>query len=211
MTYADAITRVNEKVRESEAWPSDTSKEAEQLHILYNAGLAVLKSIPMERLTVTDSGAITGTSTGRPGVSSFDFPSTLFKLRPDLGIANYVLDSVVYLPMELVPAKTLLSLGGNRMHKDRVLFSIDREADLFYAQNVTSMVLRHVEKPAYPTDTTDDYMFPTKDNDYELALSLVASHVSVETVPDGAKAQAQQFLALLYGDDTNQVSLADEE
>lgn len=210
MTYADAINRVNQKVRESEAWPSDTSKQAEQLHLLYNAGLAVLKSIPLQRLVLTDSGTITGTATGKNGISRFDFPDTVFKFRDDLGIAYYVLDSVQYRPDEALPPQSLMGLAGSRMHTDRVLFAVDPQSDVWYAQNVTNLVLRHAVKPTYPSAPTDTYMFASEDNDYELAVSLVASHVSVETVPDAGKASAQQFLAMLYGDDELQMSPANE-
>lgn len=200
-TYQDAINRLSEKLRDSEAWPSDASKQSEQLYLLYNAAVAVLRGIPADRLPSVKSVALTSTSISDT-VKEFSLPDSTFFLRADSGISGYYFDEQLYYPSQAIPKESLLSLQDNYMHRGRVLFAINKEAQSFIASNAATAKIRHFPQPGLPALPADPYPL-SDDNDFELAMSVVAAHVSGETIRDSGQSTFQTFLTQLYGDDIN--------
>lgn len=199
-TYANAISRLSEKLRDSEAWPSDSSKEGEQLYLLYNAALAVFKSVPITRLPAKESTALSNKEI-QDNITEFAFPADMLYFRADWGIQKYLFDGRVFFPVQALPYQSLIIFGENSRHRHRKMFAMNRQEKLIYTMNVTEAKVVHVGKPIFPANTATDYPLSEKDNDFELAMSIVAAHVTGETIRDGAQSTFQTFLTQLYGDD----------
>lgn len=200
-TYQDAIDRLDVKLRDAEAWPSDTSKQYEQLYLLYNAAIAVLRGIPASRLSVVTSANLTSEDIGN-GLKEYTLPATTFFLRSDAGIAGYYFDDQLYYPMQAITKESVLALKENYMHQGRVLFSVDKDAQVIIASNTATAKVRHFPQPQRTADPQENYPLD-EGNDYELAMSVVAAHVSGETIRDSGQSTFQTFLTQLYGDDIN--------
>lgn len=198
-TYQDAIDRLSEKLRDSEAWPSDASKQSEQLYLLYNAAIAVLRGIPLSRLPVIESTDLPAVVIAGD-VKEFSLPDTTFFFRPDGGIAGFYFDGKLHYPSQALPKESVLALQGNYMHQGRVLFAVDTAAQSVTAANVEAATTRHFPQPPLPAAPSDTYPLGD-DNDFELAMSVVSAHVSGETIRDSGQSTFQTFLTQLYGDD----------
>lgn len=201
-TYQDAITRLNQKLRDTEAWPDDGSKLEEQLYLLYNAAIAVLKGVPLSRLPQSESGALVDEAIGE-AVKEFALPDDIFFYRTDAGLSALFFDGKLYYPRQAIPKESVVALNDNFMHRGSVLFAVDVAGQKVTASNVASATIRYFPEPAIPANDTEQYPLPDG-NDYELAMSVVSTHVSGETIRDSGQSTFQTFLTQLYGDDINE-------
>lgn len=198
-TYQEAIDRLGQKLRDTEAWPDDASKLSEQLHLLFNAALAVGKSVSLKRLLVVESEALTKSQDPiRADVHRFSFPADIFRLREDLGIDRFLLDDEEYEITEMLPMSSLVRMSETSIHADRVLFSVNLLTRALFAQNVEEAKLLYVKQFTKPANAAADFPLPD-DNDLELAASIVAAHVAGETIRDPAQATFQSLLMQMYG------------
>jgi len=218
ITYDKLIPRLDNELRDEEAWPSGTSKLDEQLNLLYNAALAIGKTLPLARLSLADSSVLSGTSIGQRSEDAYDvvkkypIPNDAFSLRfdtkngpIDLGIAYFLLDGHIVPPDHSIPKNTLLSLGNRKFQGKRKLLALDYGNGLVYASNVTELKVNYVASFTRPKNTTgnpdsyDTLQWPfNDDNDTERAVHLVAAHVSGVTIRDPAMAQFQSMLEETY-------------
>lgn len=217
MTYQEIIPRLDHELRDEEAWPNDTSKILEQINLLYNAALAVGRTVPLGRLPLEESASLTGVQ-AKGVVDRYDLNEAsieIFDLRyapdigvTDMGIAKVRLDAEDYTLDQAIDPKTILSLGNSGFHKNRVLFALDFPNDQIYASNVTALTLYHAQKFTRPTydagspDPNTDYTnldWPLQnDNDTQRVIHIVAAHVSGVTIKDPAGAQFQSLLEQTY-------------
>lgn len=198
-TYQDAIDRLGEKLRNEEAWPDDATKLSEQLHLLYNAAIAVLRGLPAPRLPDVESPTLPDTEVN-DFLSYYDLPTLTFKYRPDSGIKTILLDGDIYFTTMALPLETIKELSKSLMHRDRIMFAFDMPSQRIYATNVTSVKINYFQTPPVPVDGSSTYPL-SDDNDFELAMSVVAAHVSGETIRDSGQSTFQTFLTQLYGED----------
>ena len=214
-TYQDLIGRLDHELRDEEAWPNDTSKIAEQVNLVYNALLAVARTIPLARLTtLTESAALSGVQAkgtvkrydlGQGSINPFDLRYSPEEGVQDMGIAALRLDSVDYNLMQSIGVKAILEAGDGGIQSGRTLFALDFPNDQIYATNVTDFKLYHVPNPTRPKTTTgnadsyDTLDVPLADqNDYQRVIHIVAAHVSGVTIRDSAGAQFQSLLEQTY-------------
>lgn len=205
-TYQEAINRLSQKLRDSEAWPGDSTKLTEQLHLLYNAALAVMRDFPRYRLPDTESSAIAHVSAGA-NLVRYDLPSDVFFLRADLGVKRFIFDSIDYFPHQSVPYDSLFIRQGIgfRMHAGQIVFSFSVDEAAVFSTYVGTFKVVYAQQPTKPVSAATD--FPLRDdNDFEQACSVVAAHVSGETVRDQAQSTFQAFLTQIYGDTREQAS-----
>ena len=200
-TYQQAMSRLGEKLRDSEAWPSDSSKESEQLYLLYNAAIAVLRGIPKSRLTPVVVTDLTVQDVD-DDLKEALLPANCFFFRPDAGIRRYFFDSGLHYTRSSIPTRSIGALKNNYMHKGEVLFAEELESQRIVFTNASAVKILHYPKPMLPGDPTADYPL-ANDNDYELAMAIVSAHVSGETIRDSGQSTFQTFLTQLYGDDIN--------
>lgn len=217
MTYEQLIPRLGHELRDQEAWPSDSTKILEQINLLYNAALAVGRTLPLARLTIVESAALAGT-VAKGVVSRYDLNQAgldIFDLRwapdinvTDMGIAAVRLDGEDFELPQGVSVNAILSVGNGGIQKSRKLFALDFPNDQIYASNVADLKLWHVAKFTRPTydavtpDPVTDYTnldFPLQDdNDTQRVVHIVAAHVSGVTIKDPAGAQFQSLLEQTY-------------
>lgn len=212
-TYDDIIPRLAYELRDEEAWPSDTSKLAEQLNLLYNAALAIGRSIPLGRLTLVESAALTGVLASGTGCNRYDLGEVdAFSDRyskelgiSDFGIASVRLEGVDYNMSLAIPVPSILTIAKQPFQQDQVYFALDFDNAQIYAMNVTELKLFHVPKFVVPATTTgaadssDTLLFPIEnDNDLQRVIHIVAAHVSGVTIKDPAGAQFQALLEQTY-------------
>lgn len=215
MTYQEAIARLDHELRDEEAWPSDTSKIDEQINLLYNALLAVARTIPLGRITtLTESDALTGSvakgtvkryDLGQGSINPFDLRYAPELGIEDMGIAALRLDSIDYNLFQSVSVPAILGAGDGGVQAGRTLFALDFPNDQIYATNVTDFKLYHVPSPTRPQNTSgnadsyDTLAVPLADqNDLQRVIHIVAAHVSGVTIKDTAGAQFQALLEETY-------------
>lgn len=206
MTYANLITRLAYELRDSEAWPTDSSKETEQLNLLYNAGLSVASVVPLGRLTLVESSAITGAAQGSSlkrydlraaGVDLFDTRFSAITKVADMGIAQLRLDSIDHDPRAGISVESIQAVANLDMHSGETFYAVDYDHAQIYASGVSELKLWYAKKPTYPTATSDTWPL-ANDNDTERAVHIVAAHVNGVTVRDPAAAQMQALLQKTY-------------
>lgn len=200
-TYKEAIARISNAVRDKEAWPDDTSKLQEQLNLLFVATVAVGSDIPLGRLTLVTSSALSATSL-RGTTRFFELPSNLFQMRADRGIHSFDMDGDIKFPHQQVQYSTVIMAGQNGFQNHQKLFSIDLDGNRVYANATTTLKLKHVPEFTKPTDQDYDTAgnFPLGEKDGQRAVHLVAYHVSGVTIRDSAAAQFHALLENEYND-----------
>lgn len=199
-SYQDAINRVSQKLRDVGAWPDDATKIDEQLMLLYVAGLTVARSVPLHRLTLVNSGALSPSIPGpSENVDLYELPGNVFRIRDDLGVAFVVLDDRFNDLRFGLPLNSFLRLSTNTLYRDRTLFSLDYSSKKLFVMNADDVKIRHVPIFTKPASASVDFPLP-EDTDFEFACSIVSNHVAGETTRDAAQANFQAFLTQLYGD-----------
>ncbi len=204
-TYSDAISRLNQKLRDFEAWPNDSSKVDEQLWLLHNAVIAVLKGVPLERLAKEPSPAFVDDDSGHPNIKRFEFPADTFWFRDDMGISAFYLDGTIHYKTQAIPPESLFMIADNLLHKHRVLFGFDRAERALFASNTDEVKANRFAVPPPPSEVEDSFPI-VYGNDFEVATTIVAAHVTGETIRDNEQPAFQAFLARIYGDDVNEPS-----
>lgn len=211
MTYDQLIPRLDNELRDEEAWPSAASKIDEQINLLYVAGLAVAREISLNRLSLGESAALTG-SVVDGAIKAYAMPDDVFDLRwpprqteelvypGDMGISKLRLDGVDKLLSQAIPTQSLFELANRMIYKSRYLFSLDFEGNQVYATNVDSLKLYYAPKPTRPTSSNyTTTTWPLQDDtDTERAVHIVAAHVNGVTIKDPAASQFQSLLTQLY-------------
>lgn len=211
INYDDIILRLNAELRDEEAWPSDTTKTAEQINLLYMAALAVAREVSLNRLALSESSTLSGTVING-AIKSYALPDDIFDLRwpprrtetmifpGDMGISKLRFDGVDKLLQQAIPVQSLFEIANRLLHKSRYLFALDFNGNQIYATNVDDFKLYYVPKPARPT--TSNYTTLTwplqNDSDTQRAVHIVANHVSGVTIKDPAGAQFQSLLSQVY-------------
>lgn len=206
-TYDEIIPLLSNELRDEEAWPTDSSKKAEQVNLLYQAAIAVAKDIPLGRLNLVDSAALTEITTGE--IYQYDIKEIdLCSFREDDGLAYLILDGQQFPFSQAISEDAMLKVSGGLMHENRILFSLNLRTKVIYASNITELKLRHVKDFTPPvssttgsTNSSDTLLFPLQPgNDTERVIHIVAAHVSGVTIKDPAGAQFQALLEEIYGD-----------
>lgn len=199
MTYQDFISLVNREVRDSRAWPNDTSKLQEQLDLAYVATLSVAIDIPTGRFALSND-SLSGTAIGTSATEEFDLPADVFDDRDDLGIHNIVINGVPRWPFESIRVDSVLRSGGNPFADDKDLFSIDLSGRKIFANNATTLSLNYIPRPEKPTDQnyTSSGNYPLKEKDAQRAVHIVAAHLSGVQIRDNASATFHSMLEQTY-------------
>jgi len=148
-TYQQAISRLGEKLRDSEAWPSDSSKESEQLYLLYNAAIAVLRGIPKSRLTPVVVTDLTVQDVD-DDLKEALLPANCFFFRPDAGIRRYFFDSGLHYTRSSIPTRSIGALKNNYMHKGEVLFAEEFESQRIVFTNASQLKFCTTLSQCYP-------------------------------------------------------------
>lgn len=203
-TYKDASQRVSSKLRDTEAWPQSFSGKDERMRLLYYAALAVQKEASMQRLPLVTSAPVpVDTADVRPNVNKHFYPAETFRLRSDFGIAYYLLDNDIFMPSQRLDLLSLLTSAGNPLHTGVKMMAIDHPSGSFFTVGASEARIHHYPLPALPENLGDTYPVgeTTAGTDFELACSIVAAHVSGETIRDAGQVAHQTFLTQLYKDE----------
>jgi len=216
MFYSDIIPLLDYELRDTEAWPSDTSKIDEQINLLYISALTVGRELPLNRLPLIESASALTGSVVTGVITRYDLKQanvSIFDLRysPELGILDMGIDSLRldgkdYSLSQAISLDTLLAIGNNGIHKSRILFALNLPGGFIYATNVNTFKLYYAQKFIRPTNTgsgvSPDYDklgWPlTNDTDTERAINLVAAHVNGVTIHDSGGAQFEALLEKIY-------------
>ena len=206
MTYANLITRLSYELRDPSAWPADSSKQAEQLNLLYNAALAVASVIPLGRLTLVSSATLTGIAQGSllkrydlraVGVDIFDSRYSAITGVQDMGIASIRLDGQDNTPSGGISVESIQAIGNQSLHAGQDFFALDYDHAQLYITGDPIVTLWYVKKPPYPAAPADTWPL-ANDNDTERAIHITAAHVNGVTVRDSAATQMQALLQKTY-------------
>lgn len=198
MTYTQVVNRLGEKLRDEEAWPVSGSASSEQLYLTYIAALTVLREVPLSRMATVDSSAMSiNRSIGK--LDMYDLPSDVMYIRLDGGISHFLFDDTPYYPFQAMPYDSIRELAGLSLHGCNILFAIDMSSRSLFVKGAGEVKVNYYAMPSLPESGTPDYPL-TSQPDIERALSIVASHVSGETIRDQAASVFQSLLVDLYGE-----------
>ncbi len=204
--YSDIIPRLNNELRDAEAWPDDASKLDEQLNLLYNAALAIGKSVPLSRLTLSESGSLAGLLANGVKLKWYSLDQeNIFSSRyaPGIGVLDYgiaaiIIDDIYYSPGMALNVDTILTISNYEFQNDRVLFALDYPNQRLYVMNAdTDVKLYHAKGFTRPINGAVDWPL-SNDNLTQRAIHIVGAHVSGVTIKDPAGSQFQALLEQTY-------------
>ena len=198
MYYSDVITLVSSQVRDTTAWPSNTTKLQDQIDEIFTATLDIARNVPLVEIHATDTTS-TLTGAGTPMIEA-DLPSDLFDGRADLGIKNLEFDSEIRLPIERVSLSTLRYASSNTYQAQNVLFAFD--TNKLYCINATTIKITYLPLLTKPTTSNyDSTTFPLSGNNVDAVVASVAAHVLAVQVRDTQEAAVHANFAQSYKGD----------
>lgn len=198
MTYTEFISRVNEKVRDVEAWPVGASASSEQLHLSFIAALTVIRQLAARRLSFEVSAAL-DKEADVGNLEMYYLPEDGMFFRSDYGISYFLLDDTPHFIFQAQSYDVLKSLSSMRMHRCQAMFSIDPSSRTLFVSGADKVQVYYAKMPAEPTAGGDSFPLSTM-TDIEQAASIVAAHVSGETIRDAQATAFESLLAEIYGD-----------
>lgn len=201
MKYSDAITRIARQVRPESTWPTDGTRLAEQLELVYAAVLLHGRDAALQDLTSKEE-ALNFTLAGT-GYRRASLPSDVFTERGDLGVYSFEFGTVgVKYPGDGVSLNHVRRVAGSALQTTLFHFDVAGRR-LFVTANpdAPATALRYVSRPIEPTTgnyTATDIPLPV--GLHQSVVQMVSMHVEGVVSRDPAIAQFHSLLSQLYGD-----------
>lgn len=199
MTYNAFISALTTEIRESRAWPDNSSSDklAEQLRIIYGAALALAKELPV-RILHAD---LTEAELTEDEDYIYDLPATTFLLRPDLGIVWLKIGSNRYTAHDSSSLQAIRSGKASPFQKSNTLFHIDPDGlQVHLAGPCDGITVNHIPLPTEPTSGNYETLdLPVPAGQRDQLLQLVSMHVEAIQTGNRGKSAVHKALSELYG------------
>lgn len=200
-TYQDVIDKVERELREHDAWPDASTKVQEQIDAIYRYALALSKELPLQRLQVAKSSALSTASFYDGLLQEADMPADVNDARDDLGILQVELEgdtgeSNRYHILESVPFDTLKAAAENFYQEYNDLFTVDMGSrKVFFPANIQNAYVRYAAKVQSTSTTALGATIPLDDNTVEVLVEAVCAHFTSVNAKDLSASQIHSTLS----------------